>query len=449
MLIALQRGRWLRVQDIAILFLFPLSALSDNYTLVGILMGTAVLILREVYELTFGGGLNSWNRITRLVFYLAGGVGFSVIALYMIGMFPLPPIPFSFTSYDFGMGGRIHVADLFSPLLPVGNSPETNFEVESLPARLGFPLTTAILQAGQSDGVAYIGTASLLAWVLVGLFWLVTRSNQKSSGGLLGNIPANKLVLLTPWKKISVAGIFIFIFSLGYELHVLGNQVKNFTGMPAAWISDILTPLYNIRSPGRLATLLSLIITLEAIRRLSEWFDKRAHQHAVYVSKFKYGLLELSLVGFLALIHLSEIAPFLKPVPTQPSHPVAGVFSDVQIEKIRLIGARSDAVLISPNWREGLEWQTQTFALAYYLNIRSNIFLIARTLPEHQERIHRDLLLVERGDWEYLSTQYGDNIIFAIPLAHADDIRMRVNELYEETIIGSISIWSKRTRVGE
>lgn len=449
MLTALQRGRWVRVQDIAVVIVYPLAALSDNYTLVGILMGTAVLSLREVYETSFGGGLNSWNRMIRMVFYLVAGVGFSVIALYVIGMFPLPPIPFSFTSYDFGIGGRIHVADLFSPILPVGNSPETNYAVESLPGRLDFPLTTEILQPGQTDGVAYIGTAALLAWIVIGLFWLEMRSKQKTGSGYFDQIPARNLILLTPWNKIWIAGIVVFIFSLGYELHVLGNQFKNFTGMPAAWISDIFSPLYNIRSPGRLATLLSLIITLEALRRLSKWFDNRESQHAEHASKFKLRLLELSLVGFLAVIHLFEIAPFLRPVPTQPSHPVAGVFSEEQLEKIRVIGAKYDAVLIAPDWREGFEWQTQSFALAYYLNIRSNIFLIARTLPAHQKRIHRDLLLVERGDWEYLNMQYGDNIIFAIPLERADGIRMKLSQRYKETVIGPISIWSKKTTGGQ
>jgi hypothetical protein len=48
----------------------------------------------------------------------------------------------------------------------------------------------------------------------------------------------SKLILYSPWKKVGIASLCVFIFSLGYELHILGHAFPNFSGMPAAWMLD-------------------------------------------------------------------------------------------------------------------------------------------------------------------------------------------------------------------
>lgn len=94
----------------------------------------------------------------------------------------------------------------------------------------------------------------------------------------------------------------------------------------------------------------------------------------------------MSIVICLTVIHLAEVFPLLKPVPVQPSHPIGGWTTD-EIEKIKRISSSHDAIMISPSWREGLDWQIRIFSLAYYSGIRSNIYLIARTVPEHDAKI--------------------------------------------------------------
>lgn len=107
MMLTVQRGNWQLSKDVVILSLYPITALLDNYSLFGILLGTSVILVREVYEAGFGGRHTSWNRSLRLLHLCISGSALSVLALYVIGMFPLPSVPPTFSSYDFGMGGDI------------------------------------------------------------------------------------------------------------------------------------------------------------------------------------------------------------------------------------------------------------------------------------------------------------------------------------------------------
>ena len=145
-----EKENWQPLQDIAILSIFPIAALLDNYSLFAILLGTSVLLARETYEASFGGRPTSWNRSLRLLLLCVFGSALSVLALYVIGMFPLPSIPPTFTSYDFGMGGRYHVADLFSVWLPAANGTKAYFSEPSLlggwtsPYQLSFSLPVSM-----------------------------------------------------------------------------------------------------------------------------------------------------------------------------------------------------------------------------------------------------------------------------------------------------------------
>ena len=107
MMVSMQRGKWQLCQDIAILSIYPIAALLDNYSLFAILLGTVAILTREMYEAYFGGAPASRNRSLRLLLLCIFGSVLSVLALYVIGMFPLPSIPPTFSSYDFGMGGDI------------------------------------------------------------------------------------------------------------------------------------------------------------------------------------------------------------------------------------------------------------------------------------------------------------------------------------------------------
>ena len=440
MLRTLQRGKWKPSQDIAILSIYPIAALVDNYSLFAILLGTSVILVRELYEVGFGGGPESRNRCLRLLLLCIFGPALSVLALYVIGMFPLPSVPQTFSSYDFGMGGRYHVADLLSLILPAGSELGT----PSLLGSFGFPFTTNLLADGQYEGVAYIGTSALLIWSLLAVIWLFSLPKDRFGGGSQIVSIKSRLALYSPWKKAGWASLCVFIFSLGYELHILGQAFPSFFGMPAAWIADRFPAVYNIRAQGRLASMLSLFLILEGVRRLSVWCESRSWQSQGDQPKRK-DITVISVVICLTVIHLVEVSPLLKPVPVQPSHPIGGWTTD-EIERIKRISSGHDAILISPSWREGLDWQVGIYSLAYYSGIRSNIYLIARTLPEHNARIARDLDWVINGKWDLLIEDYGDKILFAIPVSSADTLRSRMIEHYEEVLIGPVSVWAKRQK---
>lgn len=442
MLLTLQRGQWQFRQDMAIVSIFPIAALTDNYSLVGILLGTGVLLAREFFEAGFGGLPTSWNRFYRIAFFCAGGAALSILGLYVIGMFPLPPVPNTYTSYDFGNGGRHHVADLFAQWIPVANG---NFPEPSLLGRLGFAINTDQLGAGQYEGVGYVGTSILFLWVAIAAIWIFSIRKNCRTNYSCYRLVQDKLTLYSPWKKVGLAISFVFIFSLGYELHILGYAFPNFSGMPAAWIADRISPLYNIRAPGRLTTLLSLFLMLEGVRRLYRWYQGASNRPSYRPAWFSNA--GLSVVGVLVVIHLIEIAPFLWPVPTQPSQPsqpISGIYSDEEIGKIRSTASHHDILLVSPSVRAvGVEWTSEAYSLAYYSGLRSNLYYLARTDPGHDVRIAEDLSRIIEGDWDLLIKQYG-RVLFAIPADSAERLRARMSDSYQETRVGQVSLWSRR-----
>ena len=442
MLLTLQRGKWRLWQDVAIVCIFPIAALTDNYSLVGILIGTGVLLAREFFEAFFGGLSASWNRFSRVLFFCIGGVALSVLGLYIIGMIPLPPVPKTFTSYDFGIGGRYHVADFFAPWIPVANG---NYPEPSLLGRLGFPINTDHLGDGQYEGVAYVGTAVFLLWIFLAVGWLFSDRKFYKKCNQYGRMVQDKLTVYPPWKKVGLAISLVFIFSLGYELRVLGHAFSNFSGMPAAWIADRIPPLYNIRATGRLASLLSLFLILEGTRQLYRWHEGVSNQSSRRPIWFSY--TGLCVVLIFVVIHIVEIAPFLRPVPSQPSQPsqpISGIFSDEEIRTIRSIASHHDILLVSPSVAAvGLEWNSEAYSLAYYSGLRSNLYYIARVDPNHDARIAGDLNRVIEGDWDSLIKQYG-RVIFAVPSDRAEKLRVRMSDRFQEIRVGKISLWSRR-----
>lgn len=444
MLLVLQRGGWAFKQDLVILSIFPLAALVDNYSLFGILLGTSVLLVREAIEGFFGGHSASWNRSLRILFFCVLGAVLSVLALYLIGMFPLPPVPRTFTSYDFGMGGRFHGADLLSPWMAVANTLVSVFPEPSLLGRLNFPISTDLFVAGQYEGVAYVGTAVLFLWIFIAVRWLLSVGKRFTIDLQAEVSMHSRLSLYAPWKKVGIACCFVFVFSLGYELHILGHAFPDFSGMPAAWIADRLPSIYNIRATGRLAPLLSLFLILEAVRQLNAWYVSGATNESSRVS-VRGRRLATGVIAALVAIHLVEIAPLLRPIPVQPSVPIGGIYTEKEIAAAKSLGSKHDVVLIAPSVRAvETKWTTEAFSLAYYLGLRSNLYYLARTDPQHDIRIATDLDRIVRGEWDLLVKEYGEKVLFAIPISRAEVLRPRMIDRYQETQIGAVSLWARR-----
>ncbi|MDB5534178.1 MAG: hypothetical protein JWO28_2493 [Hyphomicrobiales bacterium] len=435
MLLTLRREHWRPGQDLLILSLFPAAALTDNYTLWGLLLGTAILAIREAFEAFFSELPAAWNRLARLCFYCAGGTAASLVALYLIGMYPLPPVSNVFTSYDFGMGGRYHVADLLAPFIPVGNKLFA-FAVEpSLPNRLGFPITSDILGPGQYEGIGYIGTPMLLVWIVIGVVAIVSFVTRSRVSTLPHPMT---IALYSPWTKIFIAAFCVFLFSLGYELHILGLAFPKFAGMPAAWIADRVPSLYNFRAPGRLAALLTLFLILQAVRWLSVW------QQNMTANGSPRRVLWGAAIGLIALMHLVEVAPLLRPLKAQPLHPLGGIFTQQEITKLHQLAAGRDAVLVAPSViAVDTTWTTTGFTLAYHMGIRSNLFYVARAIQSHADLLANDLRRILAGDWDAMTKEYG-HVVFAIPVADAIRLRQSLSDRYHETVVGSVSVWTRR-----
>ncbi len=440
MLKALARGKWCLRQDAATLLIFPIAALIDNYTLVGLLLATGALVLRESFEAIFGGKASSRNRLIRLLSYCILGVGFILFSLYLVGMYPLPPVPYSFTSYDFGMGGRYHVADLLSPILPPVSGGNHTFAHSRLFGRIGTRFSTLPLGGGQSDGAGYIGSAALLIWFSVVIAWAFSFLGREKRAEAFRADARGKLRTYSPWGKVALAAGFVFTFSLGYELHIMGATFPNFTGMPGAWISDRFSSLYNIRSPGRLIFLFSIFLMLEATRRLSQWTESSRLLDAQQSRPLP---LSTCVIGTLFVLHLLEIAPYLKPISSQPLKPIGGIFSETEIRKLKELGQGHKAVLIGPSALAAGGWTGTAFILSYYLGIPSNLYYIARVFPAHFYTTTADVNELMAGNWDQLRKQYG-SILFAMPLTYAEKIREQVQQNYIEARIGTLSIWSAR-----
>jgi hypothetical protein len=444
MLLTLNRRGWSGIQITATLIIFPTCALADNYTLFALLLGTSVLIAVELIEAYFSGDKYSKYRVILLFSYAFFGLLLSILVLYVIGMYPLPSASFNFTSYDFGMGGRLHVADLFSlVLIPEGLATNNTLSTAFILKGINFPFTTAVLSEGQQEGVAYVGTAAMLLIVFLILNKILSFIRNKS---LMLRLKSNQYQYATksPWAKLIFSGAVVYAFSLGYELHILGNALPSFVLMPAALLADLFPSTYNIRAPGRLAILLTLLICLHLVKSFSDWYERREWQ-AQKTDKVMVSSVSVTtniLVLFFLSIHLLDILPFMRPVTPQRVATLGGVYTMQEVETLRQLSNQYKAVLIAPNWRAGLVWQTQSYALSYYLGIHSNLYLIARTSAKHDMRIARDMHLLESGEWRTLIEEYGDDILFAI--RHEDAIRLgaKIRTDFTELKVGPVSLWS-------
>ena len=87
-------------------------------------------------------------------------------------------------------------------------------------------------------------------------------------------------------------------------------------------------------------------------------------------------------------------------------------------------------------------WTKQAFSAAYYMETRSNLYYVARKVPEHYAKIRSDLNQIINGNWDSLNREYGNNIIIALPHDHAEPLRAQKIDKYEELSVGPISFWT-------
>jgi len=426
-----------KIKLVKLICIYPTACLLDNYSLFAILSGTALLILQYLYDFLKLESKSLIRIIISLVIVLVSGAILSIFSLYIIGMYPLPKMNSGITSYDFGMGGRYHVANLFSLIIPIDNEIKNTFLNKSLISNLIPNFTTDILNEGQAEGASFIGTTALLIWIYI-LFIKLIKFNLKRV--VISNKYENqfsnyiKIKKFNPWNKIIVTSLIIYILSLGYELNIYHYSYPNFSLMPAALIADNINLLYNFRAPGRWSVLLMIVIIIEGLRQLFLNINR------ISAKSKKYIFINI-LISMLCIIHIIEILPFLKPVETASTFPING-WDDLSIKNIKKLSINKDILLIAPSWQDaGREWWQESFALAYYSGLKTNIYQIARTNPSHDKQIYIDRHNILNGEWDGLVNQYGDKIIIAIPIERSDVIRQKVINKYTEFKLRETSLW--------
>ena len=120
--------------------------------------------------------------------------------------------------------------------------------------------------------------------------------------------------------------------------------------------------------------------------------------------------------------------------------------SQKEIAEIERLSAGHNLVLLAPSVRAvDVQWETEAFSFAYTSKLRSNLYYLARTDPKHDQRIARDLQLIESGKWKLLQDEYQQSMLIVIPINMANKLRGLVDKDFEETIVGPVSVWSKKT----
>jgi hypothetical protein len=293
------------------------------------------------------------------------------------------------------------------------------------------------LNEGQAEGASFIGTTALLIWIYI-LYIKLIKFNLKRI--VISNKYESqfsnykKIKKINPWNKIIVTSIIIYILSLGYELNIYHYSYPNFSLMPAALIADNINLLYNFRAPGRWSVLLMMVIIIEGLRQLF------LNINSISVKSKKYIFINI-IILMLCIIHIIEILPFLKPVETASTFPING-WDDLSIKNIKKLSINKNILLIAPSWQDaGREWWQESFALAYYSGLKTNIYQIARTNPSHDKQIYIDRHNILNGEWDGLINQYGDKVIIAIPIERSDVIRQKVINKYTEFKLRETSLW--------
>ena len=144
------------------------------------------------------------------------------------------------------------------------------------------------------------------------------------------------------------------------------------------------------------------------------------------------------------MVHVTDISPLIRPVASQPSEPLEGVFTHEQISLLQTLGRSRPTVFFAPSVHAVEPWTKQAFSAAYYMETRSNLYYLARKIPEHSAKIRSDLNQIINGNWDSLNREYGNNIIIALPHSYAKPLRAQKIDQYVNLSIGPISFWKPK-----
>lgn len=405
--------------------IFPIAAMADAYALVGISLGSVVLSMVFLLRYIFGIEYRL-KPVILICISTSSGFLLAIMSFAIIGL-PTEADIFNFNSYDFGIGGRYHVADLFSFFVPFVDS-NFNYPGDALLANLTGHFNTDLFGSGQYEGVAFVGSVPLVLLCgacvsgLLGIAFSNTNQRYKPS-------------LFTEQIKLMIWPCsFVLIYSLGYELHILGVGYPAFNLMPAALLSDNFSQLYNIRAPGRLIALpfifLILVLTLW-LYTVKKWTCK-----FVESGNRKWWLA----VCILSFIHIYEISPFLMPL-SKPRHTV---FVDDDIRQIKHLASDSKAILFASSVKaQATDWTEKAYWFTYFSGKPSNIYYIARPVFAHERASYKTYTKLAKGHFDDIYSIFGSDVLI-VSRSELQNIQVKDISKLEMRLIGDLFIYKYR-----
>lgn len=380
-------------------FLFPIAATSDFYAFVGICLASGIVILTSFMNLLSTRASETKKIFRNVLFSTVFGVLLSILTLYIIGMIPLPSPTHTFSSFEFGMGGGYHVADVFGFFIP----PNARF-----------------LSPGQYEGTVYLGLGAVLVLLMTLASW---TKNKFTLLPFSKNIPFSS-PNISAIRAVFFAALFLLLYSWGYKIHVFGKPLDWIVFTPASLISEWFHPLYNIRAPGRLGIFPMMIITLGAL-----WW---VCQHGEAKPKFKFLLL-----GLMA-IQIVDSVSLLKPYPSYSNNPVLTRYSEDDVAEIQNLSKNKTSLIIAPSVRDDVSWLERAYSLAVLTGLPSNIYYLARPVGDHELLTSADHHLVQQGGFNSLFKKYPNSLV-AFPKNYVKNTllnpKLKRMDLVEVTIV--------------
>jgi hypothetical protein len=422
--------------------MFIFSSLTDYYILAGMAMGAACCIAVHLLEalLRRDERKRIFKQILPLIVVFIVGILASLLIQSTLGNNRnLEKVDIKkildrrygnvskrYTSYGGGFGGGYHVADVLSIIIPPKdneNVPE-NFRLGPTAhlARLGFPITTADLQAGQYEGFAYIGTIPIGLWtaVIIGSVIAFLKKRRMRITRLRLQIIAhvrstrdNDMLI----RSLGFSCVALYLISWGTIIHFGGHRIYNI--LTPSFIMTTLVPQFMYsRSIGRYAFPLSIFVILTAVTLFEKHVGFRLYE-AGKRGRIVFAILALSLV----VAHICEISGYLRQTEVTQGNQIAKIFSDADVTTIKNAMRDKIAVMIVPAYVGNSEWTKISYALAFHGKVPISGATIGPPAESKEDLLQyaRDVDDISAGKLQDIVKRYG-NICIACPYDMAKKI---------------------------
>jgi hypothetical protein len=289
-------------------------------------------------------------------------------------------------------------------------------------AKIGFPLTTNSLQAGQYEGFSYLGTATLIMMLLMIMASIIIFLRQrKEYFKRMMFFRESSLVLRNELFRYPImmcmATFFLFILSWGYIVHIAGVR---FDGIltPSFLIATIWPKFMFVRTMGRLAIPLMLFVTVAVVVIFGRMMRVAVMKRTV-AGGLIFGLVMVAITA----LHIYEIHGYLEP----PGAIVKGdclakVFGKDDVAIISEVTGRKKAIIAAPAIRSNDQWLVLCYSLAYYAKIPLNGYYSGLGVnPAYIRQNVMDTEDVMSGKIKSIKARYG-NIVIAAPPQIAETI---------------------------